>query len=179
MKLHCGSDSASRCCARRASARVAYVPFSSSPAYTLYGARGSSSSLAMLRLAGYYLVLERDALEFLAEVLDPIFRRLVLNRRHEPGNRIRAACRAKHAVFWAVVDDGPDFEFVGHFTGLANSLGQSVRVHYHDQADPKKNSGRRGVAHCVASVRVRCSRRQPALPTHPLDRATLVPSPTS
>jgi hypothetical protein len=26
---------------------------------------------------------------------------------------------------------------------------------------------------------VRCSRRQPALPTHPLDRATLVPSPTS
>src|SRR6476661_1369545 len=30
--------------------------------------------------------------------------------------------------FWAVVDDGPDLEFVGHFTGLANSLGQSVRV---------------------------------------------------
>ena len=83
MKLHCGSDSASRCCARRASARVAYVPFSSSPSYTLYGARGSSSSLAMLRLAGYYLVLERDTLEFLAEVLDPIFGRLVLNRRHE------------------------------------------------------------------------------------------------
>ena len=26
---------------------------------------------------------------------------------------------------------------------------------------------------------MRCSRRQPALPTHPLDRATLVPSPTS
>jgi hypothetical protein len=60
----------------------------------------------MLRLAGYYLVLERDALEFLAEVLDPIFGRLVLNR-------IRAACRAKHAVFWAVVDDGPDFDLWG------------------------------------------------------------------
>ena len=44
-KLRSGSDSASRCCARRASARVAYVPFSSSPSYTLYGARGSSSSM--------------------------------------------------------------------------------------------------------------------------------------
>lgn len=72
----------------------------------------------MLRLAGYYLVLERDALEFLAEVLDPIFGRLVLNRRHEPRNRIRAACRAKHAVFWAVVDDGPDLELVEHLYQL-------------------------------------------------------------
>ena len=39
-KLRSGSDSASRCCARRASARVAYVPFSSSPSYTLYGHGG-------------------------------------------------------------------------------------------------------------------------------------------
>ena len=34
-------------------AREVYVPFSSSPSYTLYGARGSSSSMTMLRLAGY------------------------------------------------------------------------------------------------------------------------------
>jgi len=103
----------------------------------------------MLRLAGYYLVLERDALEFLAEVLDPIFGRLVLNRRHEPCNRIRAACRAKHAVFWAVVDDGPDFEFVGHFTGLANSLGQSVRVIITTRLTPRKTPA--AVALLIAS----------------------------
>jgi len=103
----------------------------------------------MLRLAGYYLVLERDALEFLAEVLDPIFGRLVLNRRHDPRNRIRAACRAKHAVFWAVVDDGPDFEFVGHFTGLANSLGQSVRVIITTRLTPRKTPA--AVALLIAS----------------------------
>src|SRR5436309_15731396 len=38
------------CCLRLASALVAYVPFSSSPSYTLYGARGSSfSSIMVLR----------------------------------------------------------------------------------------------------------------------------------
>ena len=35
-----------------------------------------------------------------------------------PRNRIRAACRAKDAVFWAVVDDGPDLELVEHLYQL-------------------------------------------------------------
>ena len=61
------------------------------------------------------LVLERDALELFAEVLDPIPRLLALHRGHESRNRIRAASRAQHAVLGMVVDDGPDLELVGHY----------------------------------------------------------------
>src|SRR4051795_2415109 len=116
MKLRCGSEPvawlSSCCCRRRASARVAYVPFSSSPSYTLYGARGSSS-WAMLRLRRKF-ILESDALEFFAEVSDPIFALLALQRRHEPCNRIRAACRAEHAVLGMVVDGLTDLELMRH-----------------------------------------------------------------
>src|SRR4051812_39875190 len=120
MKLRCGSEPAacwlsSCCCRRLASARVAYVPLSSSPSYTLYGARGSSS-WAMLRLRGKF-ILERDSLKFFAEVSDPIFALLALQCWHEPCYRISAACRAEHAVLGMVVDGLSDLEFRQHLTG--------------------------------------------------------------
>ena len=49
----------------------------------------------------------------------------------------------------AAVDDGPDFEFVGHFTGLANSLGQSVRVIITTRLTPRKTPA--AVALLIAS----------------------------
>lgn len=48
-----------------------------------------------------------------------------------------------------VFDDGPDFEFVGHFTGLANSLGQSVRVIITTRLTPRKTPA--AVALLIAS----------------------------
>src|SRR5436190_22220036 len=94
MKLRCGSEPAacwlsSCCCRRRASARVAYVPLSSSPSYTLYGARGSSS-LTMLRLTRRQLILQRHPLELFVEMFDSIFK-LALYPRHVPHDRTSPA----------------------------------------------------------------------------------------
>ena len=53
------------------------------------------------------IVLERDALELFAEVLDPILRLLALHRGHESRNRMRAASRAQHPVLgmnlWGII----------------------------------------------------------------------------
>ncbi len=53
----------------------------------------------------------------LAEVSDSIFALPALQCRHEPCNRIRAACRAEHAVLGMVVDGLTDLEFMQHLTG--------------------------------------------------------------
>jgi hypothetical protein len=58
------------------------------------------------------LLLESDALEFLTEMLDPIFGLLALSRRHESCNSVRAARRTQHAAFRIVVNGGADFELV-------------------------------------------------------------------
>jgi|RhiMetdeSRZDD1v2_1073273.scaffolds.fasta_scaffold143120_2 hypothetical protein len=60
------------------------------------------------------LVLGCYTLEFLTEVLDPIFGLMPLKHRHESCNGVCAPGRAQHAVVGIVVDDGPDFELVGH-----------------------------------------------------------------
>ena len=59
------------------------------------------------------LLLESDPLEFLTEMLDPIFRLLALTRRHESCYSVRAAGRAQHPVFRIVVNGGADLNLCG------------------------------------------------------------------
>ena len=77
------------------------------------------------------LLLESDPLEFLTEMLDPIFGLLALCRRHESCNSVRAARRAQHAVFRMVVNGGPDFELVRHCKGLSHTVAvpRALKVH--------------------------------------------------
>ena len=105
-KLRCGSASASLCCARRASARVAYVPLRSSPSYTLYGARG--------------LVLQRHALEVFAWMFDPILR-LSISRQPERYD-VHAIGLSVPTIRGTVLDDVADLELVGHLTVYGSSL---------------------------------------------------------
>jgi len=56
--------------------------------------------------------LQRDALEVFAEMSDAIFGLLILNRRHEPRNGVRAGNRVEHAVSRSI--GFADLELVGH-----------------------------------------------------------------
>jgi hypothetical protein len=49
---------------------------------------------------------------------------------------IYVPCRAKHAVFWAVVDDGPDLELVEHLYQLTAKAmkGEQDEFGWQDQA---------------------------------------------
>ena len=74
------------------------------------------------------LVLESDALEFLTEMLDPIFGLLALNRRHESCNTVRTARRDLACGLSDSSNDGPDFELVRHRKPTTSELGSAVCV---------------------------------------------------
>src|SRR5437764_6537212 len=69
-----------------------------------------------LRLRGK-LILERDALELLGEVPDPVFRLLAIRHRHESCDGVRPAGRAEHAFLGAIKNDLTDLELVRHLSG--------------------------------------------------------------